>query len=86
MVYSGLLLSHKQWSNAVCSNMDGPRDYHSELSQKEKDEHHIIPPICGIENMTQRSLPTKQEQTHRHREQTCGCQGRERMGEPWIRI
>ena len=21
------------------------------------------------------NLPTKQKQTHRHREQTCGCQG-----------
>ena len=26
--------------------------------------------------MTQMKLPTKQKQTHRHREQTCGCQGR----------
>ena len=26
--------------------------------------------------MTQVNLPTKQKQTHRHREQTCGCQGR----------
>ena len=66
--------------------MDGPSDYHTKLSQKEKDEHHMIQLICGIENMTQRSLPTKQEQTHRHREQTCGCQGRDRMGERWIRI
>ena len=48
--------------------MDGPSDYHTKLSQKEKDEHHMIQLICGIENMTQRSLPTKQEQTHRHRE------------------
>ena len=25
--------------------------------------------------MAQMNLPTKQKQTHRHREQTCGCQG-----------
>ena len=25
--------------------------------------------------MTQTNISTKQEQTHRHREQTCGCQG-----------
>ena len=25
--------------------------------------------------MTQTNLSTKQQQTHRHREQTCGCQG-----------
>ena len=27
--------------------------------------------------MTQMDLSTKQRQTHRHRGQTCGCQGRE---------
>ena len=27
--------------------------------------------------MTQMNLSTKQKQTHRHREQTCGCQGGE---------
>ena len=26
------------------------------------------------------NLPTKQKQTHRHREQTCGCQGGGRWG------
>ena len=26
--------------------------------------------------MAQMNLSTKQKQTHRHREQTCGCQGR----------
>ena len=25
--------------------------------------------------MAQMNPPTKQKQTHRHREQTCGCQG-----------
>ena len=32
--------------------------------------------------MTQMNLSTKQKQTHRHREQTCGCQvgGVEREG------
>ena len=27
--------------------------------------------------MTQINIPTKQKQTHRYREQTCGCQGDE---------
>ena len=32
-----ILLSQKDWNNAFCSNVDGPRDYHtSEGSQKEK--------------------------------------------------
>ena len=29
-VYNGILLGHKkEWNNAICSNMDGPRDYHT---------------------------------------------------------
>ena len=34
--------------------------------------------------MTQMNLPMKQKQTHGHREQTCGCQGGEGVGEGWI--
>ena len=34
--------------------------------------------------MTQRKISTKQKQTHRHREQTCGCQrGEERERNGW---
>ena len=30
LVYNGILLSHKhEWNNAICSNMHGPRDYHT---------------------------------------------------------
>ena len=35
--------------------------------------------------MTQINLPTKQKQTHRHREQTCVCQGGGAVGEGRIR-
>ena len=29
-VYNGILLGHKkEWNNAICSNMDEPRDYHT---------------------------------------------------------
>ena len=30
--------------------------------------------ICGIKNMAQMNVIMKQKQTHRYREQTCGCQ------------
>ena len=30
------------------------------------------------------NLSTKQKQTHRYREQTCGCQGGGVVGEEWI--
>ena len=29
----------KQWNNAICSNMDGPRDYHTKWSTSEKDKY-----------------------------------------------
>ena len=35
----------------------------------------MISLLCGIENMAQMNLSIKQKQTHRHGEQTCGCQG-----------
>ena len=39
----GILLSHKkEWNNGIHSNMDGPRDYHTKQSQKEKNKHHMI--------------------------------------------
>ena len=47
----------------------------SEVSQKKKNKYHMILLICGIQNMTQMNLSMKQKLTHKHREQTCGCQG-----------
>ena len=33
-LYNGTLLSHKkEWNNAICSNMDGPRDYSTKWSK-----------------------------------------------------
>ena len=34
----------------------------SEISQKEKDKYHIMSLICGIKNMAQMILSTKQKQ------------------------
>ena len=34
-LYNGTLHSHKkEWNHAICSNMDGPRDYHTTGSQR----------------------------------------------------
>ena len=42
-VYNGILLSHKkEWNNAICSNMDGPRDHHTKWSQTEKNKYPDI--------------------------------------------
>ena len=27
----------KEWNNAICSNMDGPRDYHTKWSKSERE-------------------------------------------------
>ena len=32
----------------MCSNVDGPRDYHTEWSQTEKDKYHMISLIKGV--------------------------------------
>ena len=31
-IYNGILLGHKKWNNAICSNMDVPRNYHTKWS------------------------------------------------------
>ena len=37
LYYSGISLSHKkEWNNAICSNMDGPRDDHSKWSKLDR--------------------------------------------------
>ena len=31
-------ISHKkEWTNAICVNMDGPRDYHTEWSKSDRE-------------------------------------------------
>ena len=36
-IYNGILLSHtKEWNNAICSNMDGPRDDHTKWSKSDR--------------------------------------------------
>ena len=36
----------KERNNVICSNMDGPRDYHIKLSQREKDKYYMVLLIC----------------------------------------
>ena len=38
----------KWLSSSSSSNMDGPRDCHTEWSHTEKDKHHFISLLCGI--------------------------------------
>ena len=44
--HTGIRLSHKkEWINAICSNMDGPRDYHTKRSwsDRQKQIYRQIP-------------------------------------------
>ena len=41
-IHNGILLGHKkEWNNALCSNMDATRDYHTKWSKSEKER--LIP-------------------------------------------
>ena len=76
-IYNGILLSHKnEWNNAICSNMDGPRDYHTEWckSDQERQISYDIIYMWNLIKMTQKKLFIKQEKkTHRFQNQTYGC-------------
>ena len=42
-VYNGILLNHKkEWKNAICDNMNGPRDYHSEVGHTDETEQDPV--------------------------------------------
>ena len=62
----------------ICDNMDGPRDYHTKWSQKEKDKYHIISQIGH------KWTYLRNRNSLRHREQTYGCQrgkeGKDKLG------
>ena len=37
-IYNGILLSHKkERKNAICSNVDGPRDYHTKWNNSNRE-------------------------------------------------
>ena len=73
-IYNGILLSHqKECNNAICSNMDGPRDYHTKRSKsgRERQIPYDITYIWNL-NTIKINISMKRKQTHRFREQTCG--------------
>ena len=51
-IYNGILLSHKKyWNIAICSNMDAPRDYHTEWSKSDRERQvsYIITYMWNLE-------------------------------------
>ena len=52
-IYNGIPFSHNgEQNNAICSNMNATRDYHTKWSKSEKEKYHIISLTCGIQNDT----------------------------------
>ena len=77
-----ILLSHrKEWNNAIYSNMDGPRDYHTKWSKSEKERQISSITYMWNLNITHMNLFTEQKQTHRHKRQTYGYQRENAGGE-----
>ena len=71
--------SWKEWNNSICSNMNGPRGFHTKWNKPDKDKYHMILYKCGILKI-QMNLFTKQKETHRHRKQTYDYQRRKGRG------
>ena len=55
-IYNGVLLNHKKEQNdAICSNMDGPRDCHAEWSKSER-EREILCDIAYLQNLKRNDI------------------------------
>ena len=59
-IYNGILAIKKEQINAICSNMDAPRDCDTEENQTQKDKYHMILLIVNLKRV-QTSLFTKQK-------------------------
>ena len=73
--YNGILLSHKkEWNNALCSYMDGPRDYHTKWSKSERERKtNTIWYYLYVESKIWHKWTYLRNRNRlRHREQTCG--------------
>ena len=66
-IYNGILLSHKEeWNNAICSNVDGPRDYHTKWSKSDRERQTswyriYVEPKKKKKKKIQMNLYTKQK-------------------------
>ena len=77
---TGEALRIKNWyrSKQPCTSIPVHKYYIKHIPNKVRQgKISMISLICGIQNMTQRNLSTKQKQAHKHREQTHGYQTEE---------
>ena len=62
-IYNGILAIEKEWNNAICSNMDGPRDCHTEWSKSDRERQisYDITYMWNLKKGVQMNLSTKQK-------------------------
>ena len=63
-IYNGILIGHKkEWNNAICSNMDGPRDCHTEWSKSDRERQisYDITYMWNLKKIIQMNFHTKQK-------------------------
>ena len=67
--HNGVELSHKsEWNNAICGNMDGSTDDHTQWSKPDGDKDYATSRICGIsKKMIQMILLTKQTDSQKYK-------------------
>ena len=55
----------KKWDNAICSNMDGPRDHHTKWikSYRERQISYNIPYMWNLKNDTNELIYKTDSQT-----------------------
>ena len=59
-ICNGILLSCKKgWNNAICSNIKGPRDYHTKGSKLENGKYHMILSIIYVESKNKWTYKTE---------------------------
>jgi len=54
-----------EWTNAICSNIDGPRDYYTKWSKSEKDKYYTIPMHVEPKKQYKGTYLQKQKQTQK---------------------
>ena len=53
----------KEWNNAICSHMDGPREYHTKWSKSDRERQisYDVTYMWNPKKMVQMNLFTKQK-------------------------
>ena len=73
-IYNGILLSYKkEWNNAICSNMDGSRNYHTKWQKAERQILYEITYVWNLKYDTN-ELIYKTKTTSKHGKQTYSYQ------------